>query len=73
MATPKPKMEGDRNKSPWNFLQPKYDDRSSCYMNAGTNQGVGKRQPVGHEGNPKERVPALPFGRPKQMEVDEKG
>jgi hypothetical protein len=72
MGTPKITYKGDKSKSPWDFTQPVYDDRSSCYMNAGTHRGVGKRQPVGHEGNPKERVPALPFGRPKQMKVDEK-
>ena len=41
-------------RSPWNFDAPKYDQRSSCFVNAGTHHGVGHTQPVGHEGNPKE-------------------
>lgn len=39
--------------NPWEFEQPPYDERSSCFVNAGTNQGVGKRQPVGSVGSPK--------------------
>lgn len=34
-------------KNPWNFDQPPYDQRSSCFINAGTHHGVGKTQPVG--------------------------
>lgn len=64
-------MEGQRSKDPWSFVQPKYDDRSSCYMNAGTYRGVGKTNPVGHQGDPKQRVDTLPYGRPKQMRIDE--
>lgn len=36
-----------RAKSPWNFDAPHYDERSSCYVNAGSHHGVGHRQPVG--------------------------
>lgn len=64
-------MVGKKSKDPWSFVQPKYDDRSSCYYNAGTNHGVGKKQPVGHDGDAKQRVASLPYGRPKQMVVDE--
>ncbi len=39
----------EKNKKIWNFDQPSYDERSSCFINAGTEQGVGKRQPVGTE------------------------
>ena len=35
--------------SPWDFTQPEYDRRSSIFMNAGTNRGVGKKQPIGKE------------------------
>lgn len=59
--------------SPWDFTCPDYDKRSSNAVNAGTHQGVGKKQPVGHEGNPKQHVSALPFGKGKEMKVDEKG
>jgi len=55
----------------WDFRCPQYDQRSSNFVNAGTNYGVGHRQPVGHTGNPKERVDTLPFGRPTTMRVDE--
>lgn len=57
--------EGKSMKNPWSFDQPHYDQRSSCFVNAGTHQGVGKRQPVGTEkesgGN------AVPMGRVSTM------
>jgi hypothetical protein len=56
-------------KSPWDFSQPPYDERSSCYVNAGTHHGVGHKQPVGHAGNPKSKVAILPEGRIKTMQV----
>lgn len=70
---PKNKPEGYESKSPWNFECPQYDERSSCFVNAGTHYGVGHRQPVGHEGNPKQSVPVLPQGRVKTMKVDDVG
>ncbi len=57
--------------SPWNFEQPHYDQRSSCFVNAGSNYGVGHKQPVGHKGNPKTEVPCLPHNKKLGMEVDE--
>ncbi len=63
----------DGKKSPWDFTCPQYDQRSSCFVNAGTKYGIGMRQPVGHENDPKERVDTLPFGKVKTMRVvDEK-
>jgi len=53
----------DGNKSPWDFTCPQYDQRSSRFVNAGTNYGVGMNQPVGHQRNPQQNVPALPFGK----------
>jgi len=47
---PKQYKEGEK---PWNWQAPHYDNRSSCFMQAGTDYGVGHNQPVGHEGNPK--------------------
>lgn len=41
--------KGKTVKTPWNFEQPPYDERSSCYVNAGTYMGVGKKQPVGSD------------------------
>jgi hypothetical protein len=63
--------EGKQMKSPWDFTCPDYDERSSCYVNAGSHYGVGHKQPVGHSGNPKSTSPVLPKGRVKTMEVDE--
>lgn len=57
-------------KSPWNFDQPHYDERSSCFVNAGSHYGVGHKQPVGHSGNPKKEVPCLPNSKRKGMEVE---
>ncbi len=63
----------DGKKSPWDFRCPQYDQRSSNFVNAGTHYGVGINQPVGHSGNPKERVDVLPYGRVETMRVDEVG
>lgn len=62
---------GKKIKSPWNFDQPPYDERTSCYVNAGSHYGVGHRQPVGHKGNPKPMADVLPRGKVKTMEADE--
>lgn len=60
----KPKDEPkDGKNSPWDFRCPQYDERSSCFVNAGTHYGVGHKQPVGHTGNPKSEVPTLPCNR----------
>lgn len=56
---PKDKPKDGKN-SPWDFTCPQYDERSSVFVKAGTNYGVGHRQPVGHEGNPKASAAVLP-------------
>ncbi len=61
--------EGKKIKSPWNFDAPPYDQRSSCFLNAGTDYGVGFNQPVGRKGNPKTNVDILPMVREKTMET----
>lgn len=63
----------DGKNSPWDYRCPQYDERSSCYINAGTHYGVGINQPVGHAGNPKMRVDTMPFGRVKTMKDDDLG
>jgi len=63
----------DGVKSVWDFRCPQYDQRSSNFVNAGTHYGVGINQPVGHEGNPKPVVPALPRTRMNTQQVDDKG
>jgi hypothetical protein len=62
----------DGKKSPWDYRCPQYDQRSSCFVNAGTDYGVGHKQPIGHEGNPKQRVDVMPMDHPRGMKIDEK-
>jgi hypothetical protein len=65
----------DGKNTPWEHQQPQYDQRSSCFVNAGTHYGVGHRQPVGKE-KPTEKYgksKIIPFGRVNTMEVDEVG
>lgn len=38
----------EKKKAPWDFRMPEYDQRTSCYVNAGSHYGEGKMQPVGH-------------------------
>ncbi len=67
-----PKVKKSNVKSsPWDFRAPHYDERSSCYVDAGTHYGVGYKSPVGHEGDPKTRVDTMPFGNPPTKEIDE--
>ena len=63
----------DGKKSPFDFRCPQYDQRSSNFINAGTHYGVGINQPVGHTGNPKERVPCLPMDGARTMRDDDRG
>jgi hypothetical protein len=63
----------DGVKSPWDFRCPQYDQRSSNFINAGTHYGVGHRQPVGHEGNPKDVVDVLPRTRMDTLQDDDLG
>lgn len=57
-------------KNPWDFTQPDYDERSSSFINAGSNHGVGTKSPVGRIGDPKMEVSTLPKGRVSTMKVD---
>lgn len=59
--------EGKNIKSPWNFECPPYDERSSCYVNAGTNYGVGHKTPIGKT---KASGYAVPVGHPHTMKDD---
>ena len=58
-------------KTPFNNPQLTYDTRSSCYINMGSHYGIGHKNPIGHEGNPKESVETLPKGRVNTMRVSE--
>jgi len=66
-----PKTPKSVKESPFDFRQPPYDERSSCYVNAGSHYGVGFKQPVGHKGNPKQKVDVLPQGRVDTMQVSQ--
>jgi len=71
MKDPIARPKGKRITSLWNFNCPPYDERTSCYVDAGSHYGIGHKNPVGHKGDPKMRVATLPFGRVNTMEVDE--
>jgi hypothetical protein len=66
-----PKIKDQKKKSPWDFRCPPYDERTSCYVNAGSHFGVGFKNPVGHKEKVKSRIPTLPFGRIETMRVAE--
>ena len=61
----------DGKKTPWDYRCPQYDQRSSCFVNAGTHYGVGQRQPVGTEKRTDKF--AIPVGRVETMRIDEAG
>jgi hypothetical protein len=61
----------DGKNTPWDYRAPQYDQRSSCFVGAGTHYGVGHAQPVGHAGKCKPY--GVPKGRVNTMKVDEKG
>jgi len=63
----------DGKNTPWDFTCPQYDERTSCFVNAGTHYGVGHRTPVGSESGPKQRVSTMPFGKKMGMKVSEAG
>jgi hypothetical protein len=73
----KTQIQGEESKdgknSPWDYRCPAYDQRTSNFINAGTHYGVGVNQPVGHTGNPRSKVPSLPYGRINTLRDDEKG
>lgn len=56
-----------KTKAPWDFTQPTYDQRSSCFINAGTEQGVGKKCPVGKEGDVS--AYSIPMGKVDTLKV----
>lgn len=55
--------------SPWDFSAPEYDQRSSCFVNAGSHNGVGHRQPVGSKKHTMDG--RVPVGKGMGMTVDE--
>jgi hypothetical protein len=65
------RRKGKEKETAWDYRCPTYDERSSCYVNAGSHWGLGFRNPTGHKNAPKTRVETLPFGRPPTLEVTE--
>ncbi len=63
----------DGKNSPFDFRCPQYDQRSSSFVNAGTHYGTGIKQPVGHKGDPKQFVDAMPMKTIHTMRTDEEG
>lgn len=63
----------DGKNNPWDFTCPKYDQRHSSFINAGTHFGLATAQPVGHSGNPKETVPCLPRTRVNTQQIADLG
>lgn len=63
----------DGKNSPWDFRCPQYDERTSCFINAGTHYGVGHRQPTGKESASDMTKGPIPFGRKTTLKVDEIG
>ena len=64
-------VKKSEKKSPFDYTQPPYDERSSCYVNTGSHFGVGFNNPVGHLGASKMRVDTLPFGRISTLQTDD--
>ena len=67
----KPKEESLYKNSPWSFKAPPYDQRSSCFVNAGTHYGVGTTQPIGSRNHSSDSP--IPMGKVSTMRIDEKG
>lgn len=61
--------KGRIGKSPWNFEAPPYDERTSCFIEAGTDYGLGFRQPVGRVGKAKTEE-VVPTGKMKTLQTD---
>lgn len=59
----------DGKNSPWTFTCPPYDERSSCFVNAGDKWGVGHRTPVGRFSATSPSP--IPKGRVATLESDE--
>lgn len=59
----------DGKNSPWDYRCPQYDQRSSCFVKAGTNYGVGHAQPVGTSVHSSKS--AVPYGRVDTLKLYE--
>lgn len=57
----------DGKNTPWDYRCPQYDQRSSVFVNAGTDYGVGHRQPVGSESVT--MAGGVPYGKVDTLET----
>lgn len=64
------KQKEQKIKDPWDFRCPQYDQRSSCFIQAGTDYGVGHRTPVGTSQITKSIDSVIPKGRVNTLEDD---
>lgn len=60
-----------QKKTPWDYRCPRYDERSSCFVNAGTHYGIAHKQPVGSQQYKHENV--IPSGKHIGLRDDEVG
>lgn len=67
--SPKDKPVDGKN-SPWDFTCPQYDQRHSCFVNAGTDYGVGHKTPVGKM-SASNNGP-IPYGKVNTLKLYEK-
>lgn len=65
------KAKDNPTRYPPDFKMPEYDKRSSCFVRAGEDFGVGYKAPVGKLGAPTMQGNAIPFGRVETMSTDE--
>ncbi len=63
-----PDQPVDGKNTPWDYRCPQYDQRSSCFVKAGTDYGIGHRQPVGTESVTMEG--GVPYGKVATMSTD---
>lgn len=74
---PKDRLEADFSETShrllWDFACPQYDQRTSCFIKAGTDYNVGHRTPVGTKEVKGHLTSSkiIPFGRINTMKVDE--
>lgn len=57
----------DGKNSPWDWRAPEYDQRSSCFIQAGNDYGVGHTNPVGTKRQEGRNV--VPMGRVDTMKT----
>jgi hypothetical protein len=69
---PEDKPKDKQTSLGWDFRCPQYDQRTSCFVNAGTHYGIGHKQPVGSmTHNNKGHIPTT--REVTTMETDEVG